>query len=460
MAGNRNMTQGKPLSQLFFFAVPLMFGNVFQQMYTVVDTAIVGRGVGLDALAALGGVDWFNWMLLAVCQGLTQGFAVRVAQKFGEGDRKGMKQTVGQSAVLSVVAVLVCVLLAQVFLPGILGLLRVRRELRPMALLYARIYVAGLPAVMFFNYCASMLRAVGDSRTPLTAMIAASLANIVLDVIAVFALNLGIAGAAVATVIAQCLAGGICAVRLARTPELYFGRSNLGADSPLKRNLLRLATPVALKNIVVALGGMMVQAVVNGFDLGFIAGFTATGKLFGLLEIAAVSYGYAITTYVGQNYGAGRQDRIRSGMRAAVVLSVATSLVIAAAMFAFGRQITGLFISTDDPALLARASDTAYGYLSVMSALLPVLYLLYAYMSALQGLGQTVHTMVSGIMELLMRMVFSAFIAWSGWQSGIFFAEIAAWIASTIYMAYHYYRFMKKTGDIPQKGGTVWHLSN
>ena len=133
MAGNRNMTQGKPLSQLFFFAVPLMFGNVFQQMYTVVDTAIVGRGVGLDALAALGGVDWFNWMLLAVCQGLTQGFAVRVAQKFGEGDRKGMKQTVGQSAVLSVVAVLVCVLLAQVFLPGILGLLRVRRELRPMA---------------------------------------------------------------------------------------------------------------------------------------------------------------------------------------------------------------------------------------------------------------------------------------------------------------------------------------
>jgi len=211
---------------------------------------------------------------------------------------------------------------------------------------------------------------------------------------------------------------------------------------------------------VVALGGMMVQAVVNGFDLGFIAGFTATGKLFGLLEIAAVSYGYAITIYVGQNYGAGRQDRIRSGMRAAVVLSVATSLVIAAAMFAFGRQITGLFISTDDPALLARASDTAYGYLSVMSALLPVLYLLYAYMSALQGLGQTVHTMVSGIMELLMRMVFSAFIAWSGWQSGIFFAEIAAWIASTIYMAYHYYRFMKKTGDIPQKGGTVWHLSN
>ena len=207
---------------------------------------------------------------------------------------------------------------------------------------------------------------------------------------------------------------------------------------------MAIGTPVALINIIVALGGMFVQAVVNGFDLGFIAGFTATGKLFGLLEIAAVSYGYAITTYVGQNYGAGKPDRIRSGMKAAFILSILTSLVIAAAMFAFGRQITGLFISTDDPALLAAASNTAYGYLCVMSSLLPVLYLLYLYMSALQGIGQTVHTMVSGIMELIMRVAFSLFIAWTGWQTGIFFAEIAAWIGSTVYMALNYYRIMAK----------------
>lgn len=171
MTKHINMTQGKPLQLLFAFALPLMFGNVFQQLYTVVDTAIVGRGVGMDALAALGTVDWLNWLLLGVAQGLTQGFSVRIAQKFGQGDMKGLRQTAGQSALLSAVIALVCTFAIQLVLPYVLVLLRVPEDLRAMASLYTRVLMAGLPAVVFYNYCAGVLRAIGDSRTPLIAMV-------------------------------------------------------------------------------------------------------------------------------------------------------------------------------------------------------------------------------------------------------------------------------------------------
>ena len=178
MTKNLNMTQGKPLPLLFSFALPLMFGNIFQQLYTVVDTAIVGRGVGMDALAALGTVDWLNWMLLGLATGLTQGFSVRLSQKYGEGDLPALGKIMGQSALLSAMIALLCVLLSQLCVPLFLRLLRVPEQLQPMATLYVRILFGGFPAVMFFNFCSSMLRAIGDSRTPLVAMMVAALTNI------------------------------------------------------------------------------------------------------------------------------------------------------------------------------------------------------------------------------------------------------------------------------------------
>ena len=344
MTDTRNMTQGKPLGLLFRFALPLMFGNIFQQLYTVVDTAIVGRGVGMDALAALGTVDWLNWMLLGLATGLTQGFSVRVSQKYGEGDLPALSAIVGQSALLSGAIALLCVLLSQLGVPLFLNILRVPGELRPMATLYIRILFGGFPAMMFFNYCSAMLRAIGDSKTPLAAMVTAALTNIALDALAVFVLDWGIAGAAAATVLAQCLAGSICARKLSRTPALRFGKADLPFRPALAGSLLRLGLPVAVKNVIISIGGILLQSIVNGFGMAFIAGYTATNKLYGLLEIAALSYGYAITTYVGQNYGAGQFGRIRKGVRTALLLSVGTALAIACVMIAFGRPITGLFL--------------------------------------------------------------------------------------------------------------------
>lgn len=443
MTRNINMTQDKPMKLLVLFAFPLMLGNVFQQVYTVVDIAIIGRGVGMDALAALGSVDWLNWMMIGICQGFTQGFSVRIAQKYGEGNLDEMKQFIGQSALLSALLSVLYLIIGQLLLHFLLILLQVPADLFPMAELYTRTLLIGAPAVMFFNYCSSVLRAVGDSKTPLKAMILACIINILLDLIAVFLLDLGIAGAGMATNITQCLAGVICAYKISKNPTLHFGRKELQKNSRILKNLTAIGTPAAAKNVIISIGGMIVQTVVNRFGIAFIAGFTATSKLYGLLEIAAISYGYAITTYVGQNYGARKPERIRMGIRSAIQLAVVTSLIISLAMFLFGRQLTSLFISPEIPALATEAARIAYLYLRIMAIFLPILYLLYVYLSALQGMGYTVTTLISGFIEFSMRLLVACIIGWSGYEMGIFSAEVIAWFSAYLYLMIHYYKKIK-----------------
>ena len=438
------MTQGKPLKQLFLFALPLMFGNIFQQLYTVVDTAIVGQGVGLNALAAVGTVDWLNWMFLSVAQGFTQGFSVRVSQKYGEQNIDGMKLVIGQSVRLSIVIAVLGTIISQAGLPVFLSMLRVPMELRPIATQYIRIIFAGFPIVVFYNYCSAILRAIGDSKTPLKAMIVASVTNIILDSLAIFVCNMGVEGAAIATVIAQLLAGSICIVEIWKQPILHFGKEQIEKHRDISINLFKLGMPVAAQNIIISLGGMTVQMVANGFGMSFIAGFTATNKLYGLLEVAAISYGYAVTTYVGQNYGAKLWDRIKKGVRSAIGLSIGTSILIAGIMFVFGRNITMLFISSDVPELMEAAGNAAYHYLAVMSICLPILYLLHLYQAALRGMGNTVMPMVSGIIEFIVRVSVSIIVGEIGYAYGLFGAEVAAWTGAMLFMLICYYYLLKK----------------
>lgn len=444
---NLNMTQGHPGKLLMSFALPLMVGNVFQQLYTVVDTAIVGKGVGMTALAALGTVDWMNWMYLGVAQGFTQGFSVLMSQRYGQADQEGLRKSLGTSTRLAIIIGLITAVAGQLALGTFLDLLQVPDALRPQATLYSRVILLGIPATMFYNLTASILRAVGDSKTPLMAMAAAAVSNIVLDCIAVFCLGWGIAGAAAATVLAQILAGVLCTLRIIKTPMLRFGREHLRREPQLQRQLLGLGAPVAMQNVIIAVGGMAVQSVVNHFDTSFIAGFTATNKLYGLLEIAAISYGYAVTTYTGQNFGAMLHDRIKKGTRWAVIISLVTSALIAAVMLIFGREITMLFISTESAELAAAAGETAYHYLCVMALCLPVLYLLYAYRSALQGMGDTKIPLLSGVVEFVMRVGAALVIGFTGYQTGIFYAEVLAWVGAAALLAAAYYYRTARLGE-------------
>ena len=445
MSRTLNMTNGSPMKLLFSFALPLMLGNIFQQLYTIVDTAIVGRGIGMTALAALGTVDWLNWMMLGIAQGFTQGFCIRMSQKFGAQDLEGLKNTLGASVLLTAMVAVLGTLIAQLGLPVFLHWMQVPDYLRPSATLYSRIIMGGFAAVCFFNLCSSTLRAVGDSKTPLIAMVIAAVTNIILDIVAVFVLGWGIAGAAAATVFSQLLSGFLCAAKIAATSELRFEQRHLALSLQMAKDLMGIGIPAAVKNIIIAVGGMVVQTVVNSFDsVSFIAGFTATNKLYGLLEIAALSYGYAVTTFVGQNYGAGQIPRIRSGVRSANILALLSSVVICAAMLLFGRQITMLFISREDMALALEAGETAYRYLVLMSVSLPVLYVLYVFMSALQGMGNTVAPMWSAAFELLIRLTVAFTVAQIGIREGIFWAEVGAWYGGAVTQALGYILQMRK----------------
>ena len=409
-------------------ALPLMLGNAFQQMYTMADASVVGRGVGLAALAALGSADWFNWLFVSIAQGLAHGFSLPVARLFGAKDHKALRRYAGSAATLGMISAAVVTALALAAIRPVLAWMGTPAEVRPVAAGYLTIIFSGLPAVMASSLLAGMLRALGDSRSPLMAMTAASLVNILLDLLFVLCFGWGVNGAAAATVIAQVLSCVLCLLRLRRVPFMRLARSDLGFDRKRFGDLLRLGLPVSGQNCVIAVGGMIVQSVVNGMGVAFIAGYTAASRLYGLLEIAAVSYGYALASYAGQNLGARRPDRLRSGLRAGVASGVGTALVIAALMLIFGRSILSLFIDASPRA--GEALEAAVRFLRLMALCLPILYVLHVYRSALQGMGNTVTPMISGLAELLMRTGAALLLPGLIGPSGVFWAEILAWLGA------------------------------
>ena len=365
----QNMTEGKPLKLILAFSLPLMIGNVFQQLYTVVDTMVVGQALGVGALAALGAADWLNWMILGTIQGFTQGFSIKMSHEFGAGDYKRLRKTVANSLLLALVTSAVLLLFSQFFARPILELLQTPDLIIEDSLSYLRIMFAGIPVVMAYNILASILRALGDGKTPLYAMVVAAVINVILDLVFVLGFHWGIMGAAGATVIAQFCSGLFCLFAILRVEVLAFSKEDFRMDSSLCMYLMKLGLPMAFQNAIIAVGGMIVQFVVNGFGVLFIAGFTATNKLYGILEVAATSYGYAMVTYVGQNLGAKKIDRISKGMRSALIVAMVTSAVIAAAMLLFGKAILGCFIS-GAPEDVTATLGIAYHYLAIMSVFL------------------------------------------------------------------------------------------
>lgn len=439
----KNMTAGTPWKLILSFALPLMLGNIFQQLYTVTDTAIVGRAIGVDALAALGTVDFFTWMSIGIVQGITQGFSIRISQKFGEEDHKGVKKTAGQSMALCILLTILFLILLQLSIQPVFLILRIPEQIRPMAECYLRIIFAGIPATMAYNLFSAMLRALGDSKTPLVAMVFASAGNIILDIVFVVGLKTGVGGAAAATVLAQLFAGVFCFLKMLRIPMLRAGKKDYVLTKDEASILFQLALPMAFQNIVISVGGMIVQSVVNRYGVAFIAGYTATNKLYGLLEIAAISYGYAMVTYAGQNLGAGNYKRIKEGFWAGIWISMVTSAMITSIMFLGGRQILSLFL---DPSSgdAAEAMRIAFRYLKIMSIFLPVLYVLHIVRSTLQGMGNTVVPMLSGVGEFCMR-TFAAIVYPLLFQAnGILFAEVSAWMGADVVLVSGYIREMKR----------------
>lgn len=439
----KDMTTGSPAGLILRFALPLMLGNVFQQFYTFVDTMVVGQALGVKALAALGAAEWLTFLMFGLVQGLVQGFSLVMARQFGAGDDKGLKKAVAGAVWLSLSAAVLFTALGQLMLRPVLQLLRTPAEIIDLTLIYLRILYASLPVAFAYNLLAALLRALGNSKTPLQAMTLSSFCNIALDLLFVFGFGWGIQGAAAATVLAQLLAACFCCVKLRGSGLFSLGNKEYYPDRDVIKEQLKLGLPMGLQNMITAMGGLIVQSVINGFGVLFIAGYTAANKLYGLLEIAASSYGYAMSTYSGQNMGAARYDRIGKGLRAANLIGVATALLMSAIMVFFGKPVLGCFL-TGDSVTVEGAMRIGYHFLLVLAVFFPFLYILYVTRSCIQGMGNSLLPMISSIVQLVMRTGCALLLPALIGESGVFYGEVCAWLGADLLLAFSYFYCMKK----------------
>lgn len=435
MIATKDMTKGSPWKLILGFSLPLMLGNVFQQLYTFIDTLVVGRALGANALAALGATEWLTFMMFGFIAGLTQGFSIVMAKCFGKRDYTGLRRSVSNSCYLAVLCTIIFTVVGQVAVYPILKIMHTPTEIIDMSVRYLRILYAGVPIAMAYNLLAAMLRALGNSKAPLRAMTISSICNIVLDVIFVFVFRWGIAGAAYATLISELFATAYCIVRLRGIEVLKFEKGERLLNIKLCRQELCLALPMGLQNTITASGGLIVQSVINGFGVLFIAGFTAANKLYGLLEIAASSYGYAMHSYTGQNSGARLHARVRKGLRVAVVIGGITAYMMSAIMMVFGKWILGCFITKVPPDSIASAVSIGYEFLTVLAIFFPLLYILYIVRACLQGLGNTVVPMVSSIAQLVMRSGCAVLLTAVIGYKALFYGEVFAWVGALILLS-------------------------
>ena len=439
----KNMTTGSPGKLIITFAIPLMLGNIFQQFYTMADTMIVGQVVGVEALAAVGAGDWLVWLVFGIMTGITQGFSILVAQFYGAREKENLKCAVAKSYIMTALLSVIVLAVSEGAVYHVLLFLQTPDNVIDLTMLYLRLIFAGIPIIAAYNIFAAILRALGNSRSPLIAMTVAALINVGLDLLFVAVFGWGVAGAAVATVIAQGFSALYCLMVLRKIPDIRLEKQDFYRQPAMSLRLLKVATPLAIQNLIISVGGLTVQYVVNGFGFLFVAGFTASNKLYGVLEMAAVSYGYAITTYVGQNLGAKKYQRIRKGVHSGTYMALLTSGVISGVMVLFGRNILSLFVS-GEPEQIRQVLDIAYKYLFIMAIFLWVLYLLYVYRSAIQGLGNTLIPLASGIAEFVMRVSVALLLPKLIGEDGIFYAEICAWTSAAVLLFISYMIIIRK----------------
>ena len=371
-----NMTEGSPLKLILLFAIPLIFTNLGQQLYMIVDASIVGRGVGVKALAAVGSTDWSYWLILWTITGLTQGFGVFVSRYFGEKDYDKMNRSITMSTILCVVIGAVLTLIGVLAARPLLILLETPADILDGAVTYLTTMISGTLIVIAYNMAASILRAFGDGRSPLVAMLIAGLMNIGLDLLFVLVFHWGIFGAAIATVSAQLVSFLYCLVKISKIEYVSLAKANWVPDGKMIKELLLFGLPLALQYIVIAGSGMVMQSTINQHGSLFVAGYTASNKLYGLLESSAISLGFAFSTFFAQNYGAGNKQRVRNGVRTGVKLSILLALGVTVVMLLIGKYLLQAFINAGEaegPVVL----EIAQHYLLVIAAFLEVCYLIH-----------------------------------------------------------------------------------
>lgn len=438
-----DMTVGNPAKHIITFAIPLILTNFGQQLYMIADAAIVGRGVGVKALAAVGSTDWCYWMILWTVSGLTQGFSTFVSRYFGEKKYKNMNKVIAMSALLCVAIGVILTTVGLFAARPLLMLLNTPRDILDDSTIYLMTMIAGTLIVTAYNMAGSILRAFGDGKTPLYAMVIAASLNIGLDCVFVFLFQWGIFGAAMASVLAQLISFLFCFLKIRRIEYVHIEGTMWVPDWKLVKELILFGIPIAIQNIIIAFGGILLQSSVNLQGSIFVAGYTATNKVYGLLECSATALGVACCTFFAQNYGAGKFDRLNQGMRITLKIVVAMALTVMSIVLISRRYLLQLFLNTSE-AGGPEALETGIRYLTIMIVFLVILYLIHIFRNVLQAMENSFWSMVSGFAELICR-VFMAKVAihWIG-SDALFISEPVAWTGALLCVMLPYFYYKRK----------------
>ena len=440
MKGSKDLTVGSPWKNILFFCIPILISNIFQQLYSMVDTIIVGQTISLSALAAVGCTGSISFLVIGFISGITSGFGVMMAQYFGAKNEENFKRSVGTCYLLSVLVAVVVTAIAVPTATPLLRLMKTGDDIIGGAHSYIVTIYYGIAATVVYNMSAAMLRAIGDSRSPLIFLIMASVLNIGMDFLCILVFDMGVRGAGVATVVSQLIAGCCCIFYgLKRYPVLRIGRRHLKWNFSFSWKHLKVGLPMALQFSITAIGIMVVQAVLNEMGTMTVAAYTAASKIDSIAQQPFLAMGAAIATYCAQNYGAHRFDRIKRGMKVGLLLTVIISVVAFVLVFALKIPLLKLF--SDDYASIQKDA-TIYLYLS--SGTYFFLGLIHLYRNGIQGMGFSAVTMLSGLTELVMRVVAALVFANFWGFIGVCSANPAAWFGAAVILLVIYLYLYKK----------------
>ena len=424
-----DMTSGSPVKMILSFTFPIFIGNVFQQFYNMADAVIVGKFVGTQALAAVGSTGTIMFLIYGFVVGMTAGFTVLTAQKFGAGDMKAMRQTVAGASILSLIVGLILTASFMILMKPWLMAMNTPADIFADAYAYIMIVSAGILAQMLYNLLASVLRALGNSKVPLYFLILSALLNIVLDLVLIIVFHMGAAGAAVATVVSQGVSGLLCLIYIVKcVPVLRMSRDDWRPSGYLLKTQMRIGIPMALQYSITAIGTMMVQSSLNILGSTLVAAYTAAGKIEQVVSQAYVALGTTLATYSAQNIGAGDVPRIRQGFRATTWIGVIYSFAAAALVMTVGKYMTYLFVSEDVELIM----DSVDLYLKCAGSLFIPLAIVNIYRNGIQGLGYGLLPMMAGVAELVGRGVMSVIAAQQKSYLGVCLASPAAWVLAAL----------------------------
>ncbi len=437
-----DMTKGSPLKHILLFSVPLLIGNVFQQLYNIADLVIVGRTLGVESFAAVGAVAPLFFLITFIIVGLTNGFAVVTGQRFGAKDIQGVRNSVVISTILSVIVTFIFSSIFALSMNYILKWMNVPDNIYHNAFLYVEIIIIGLIATTMYNMLASIIRALGDSKTPLYFLIIASLINIILALIFIIVFHMGVPGSAIAVILSQGISVILCTIFIKyKFPILRIHRNEWFIkfdkdfyDSAYEH--LKIGVPMAVQFSILGISILIIQSVCNSFGSNVIAAMTAALRIEQIATLPMMSFGVALAAYVAQNFGARKFKRIRLGVIKTSTINIALSIVMAFVMRFWGTNIIGAFIGTATKEII----NIAHSYLLISTIFYFFLGQIFIYRNALQGMGETVFPLLSSIAELVMRAFTAVYLAIKFGYIGMFYAGPIAWVsASTVlFLGYLY----------------------